>query len=196
MSEAKNTFLSFLKRNAVGLAVAALLGGYVVVSGMNRSCGACAMATDFIGLSQPPEKAVQSARPAPAWTAWNPAGESTSSSEFEGDVMILAFWATWCPPCRREVPGFIELQETYGERGLQVVGLSVDQKGPGVVESYAREAGINYPVLMADEAIVEAFGGVRSIPTTFIIDREGRIASKHIGYQSKEAFEREIKALL
>ena len=154
------------------------------------------MATDFIGLSQPPEEAVQSARPSPAWTARNLEGKEVSSSKFEGDVMILAFWATWCPPCRREIPSFIDLQATYGDRGLQVVGLSVDQKGPALVETFARETGINYPVLMADKTIVEAFGGVRSIPTTFIIDREGRIVSKHIGYKSKAALEREIEALL
>ncbi len=178
------------------MAVVVLLGGYVVVSGMNRSCGACAMVTDFVGLSQPAGMFADTAAPAPAWTARNLEGRPVESSEFEGEVTILAFWATWCPPCRREVPGFIELQETYGGKGLRVVGLSVDQKGAGVVEAFVEETGINYSVLMADQETVEAFGGIRSIPTTFIIDREGRIASKHIGYQSKAALEREINALL
>jgi peroxiredoxin len=137
-----------------------------------------------------------SADQAPAWSLTDLAGKSVKSSDFAGKVVILDFWATWCPPCRAEIPGFVELQEKYGEQGLQIVGVSMDEGGPQAVAAFVRKTGMNYPVVMGDESVANAFGGVRALPTTFVIDRAGKIAERHEGYTSKDAFEQILKKLL
>ena len=134
--------------------------------------------------------------PAPAWALKDVDGHPVSMAQFHGKVVILDFWATWCPPCRAEIPGFVELQQTYGDRGLVVIGVSMDQGGPAVVKSFMQKFGMNYPVVMGDETISEAFGGIEGLPTTFIIDRRGHLVDRHVGYTEKGDFERAIKPLL
>ena len=149
----------------------------------------------FIAFAlQPAESATASK--APAWELKNTDGKLVKSSDFAGKVVILDFWATWCPPCKAEIPGFVDLQKKYGEKGLVVIGVSLDEQGPAVVKPFMRRFGMNYPVVMGDEKIVQDFGGVSAIPTTFIIDKSGNIAAKHVGYAPKEAFEKEITPLL
>jgi len=133
---------------------------------------------------------------APEWKLMDVDGNEVSSKQFEGKVVVLDFWATWCPPCREEIPGFVELQKSYGDRGLVIVGVSLDSKGPVGVKEFMMRFKMNYPVVMGDEAIVEAFGGVEGIPTTFVIDRKGNIVTKHVGYADKRTFEDAIKPLL
>lgn len=133
---------------------------------------------------------------APVWDLKDSEGKIVKFSDFKGRVVILDFWATWCGPCRREIPGFVELQKQYGEQGLTVIGISLDEEGPAVVKPFIKKFGINYPVVMGDQKISQAFGGIEGLPTTFVIDREGRIVKKHIGYVPKEEFEKEIKPLL
>ena len=133
---------------------------------------------------------------APAWELKDLDGKAVKMSDFEGKVVILDFWATWCPPCRKEIPGFVELQKQYGDKGLVVIGVSLDEEGPSVVKRFNEQNNVNYPVVMGDEKVVKAFGGVEGIPTTFIIDRKGNIVKKHVGFAAKEVFEKEIKELL
>jgi len=190
---------SLFQKYAVTLILSALLGAYIVFAGVNRTCGACTMITDFVGLSSPPSfggEATTEGTMAPEWTAFSLEGEAVSSSSLQGQVSLVGFWATWCPPCRREIPGFIELQETYADQGFSVVGLSVDRKPVNEVMAFVEENGINYPVLMANAEIAAAFGGVEAIPTTFLIDREGRIVASKQGYWSRAAIESELKKLL
>jgi len=134
--------------------------------------------------------------PSPAWELKGVDGKLVKFSDFAGKVVILDFWATWCGPCRMEIPGFIELQKQYADKGLVVVGVSLDQDGASVVKTFMDKTGIIYPVVLGDETIVCAFGGVEGIPTTFIIDRNGRIVGMHVGYTEKTEFESEIKPLL
>lgn len=134
--------------------------------------------------------------PSPAWELKGMDGKLVKSSDFAGKVVILDFWATWCGPCRMEIPGFIELQKQYADKGLVVVGVSLDQEGVSAVKPFMEKMGINYPIVLGDEAVVSAFGGVEGIPTTFIIDRSGQIVGKHVGYAPKAEFESEIKPLL
>ena len=95
-----------------------------------------------------------------------------------------------------EIPGFIELQKQYADKGLVVIGVSLDQDGASAVKPFSEKLGINYPIVLGDETIVSAFGGIEGIPATFIIDREGRIVRKHVGYAPKAEFEADIKPLL
>ena len=133
---------------------------------------------------------------APAWSLKDVDGKTVSSSDFKGKVVVLDFWATWCPPCKAEIPGFVALQKAYGEQGLVVVGVSLDEEGAQVLKPFIKQHGINYPVVLGDAKTAQAFGGVRSIPTTFIIGRDGRIAGQHVGFVSKADFEKAIKPLL
>lgn len=134
--------------------------------------------------------------PSPSWKLNDVEGHPVTSEQFRGKVVILDFWATWCPPCRQEIPGFVALQKQYGDRGLVVIGVSLDQKGPPVVKDFMEQFGMNYPVVMGDQAMVDAFGGIEGIPTTFIINRQGHIMAKHVGYADQQTFEAAIKPLL
>jgi peroxiredoxin len=192
------SFVGFLKRHATVIVLSVGLVIYVLVAGISGSCPACSAITNLVGLSSSDETESGSASGSamPSWELANLQGQLVRSADFEGKVVLLGFWATWCPPCRKEIPGFIELQERYGDAGLVVVGVSLDEGGPAAVAPFVSKEGINYPVVMGDSTIVGAFGGIPSIPTTFVIDRDGRIAERHVGYVSKSRFEKSIQALL
>jgi thiol-disulfide isomerase/thioredoxin len=125
------------------------------------------------------------------------AGNDVSLSEFKGKVLLLDFWATWCGPCKVEIPHFIELQNKYGKDGLQIVGISVDDP-IDKLEPYAREMKINYPILqgLGHEEVQDAYGPILGIPVNVLISRDGKICATHTGLTAKEVFEREIRALL
>jgi thiol-disulfide isomerase/thioredoxin len=139
---------------------------------------------------------IEQAVPAPSWQLQDLNGKTVHSSDFKGKVVILDFWATWCPPCRAEIPGLVALQKQYGNQGLAVIGASVDEGGADMVGEAAQKLGINYPIVLADDNVQRAFGGITAIPATFIIDREGRIVKSHLGLVDKDEFENEIKPLL
>lgn len=130
--------------------------------------------------------------PAPAWTLKDVNGQPVSSEQLKGKVVVVDFWATWCAPCRAEIPGYISLQKKYGPEGLVIVGMSVDAQGPGVVKKFVEAQGMNYQVVMADDDVQAAFGGAEGltgIPTTFIIDRSGKIRDRKVGAEHTEDFE-------
>jgi thiol-disulfide isomerase/thioredoxin len=132
---------------------------------------------------------------APAWELKDLDGQVVKSSEFLGKVVILDFWATWCAPCKAEIPGFIALQKQYGDRGLVVIGVSLDDQGPVVVKHFMADFEMNYRVVLGDVVLMQAFGGT-AIPTTVIINRAGKIVARHVGFTPRETFEKEIKPLL
>jgi len=112
-----------------------------------------------------------------------------------GKVVLLNFWATWCGPCRMEVPDLVELQKKYQDR-LQVIGLVIDDADEDAVRKFAKRYGINYPVAVATDEMRVQFGGVPALPTSFIIDAQGRVVQKHIGLRDPELYEMEVRALL
>jgi len=130
---------------------------------------------------------------APDFSLQNIDGRPASLSEFGGKVIILDFFASWCPPCRQEIPDFVELQKTYGDKGFTVVGVSL--VSPGESKNFAVQMGINYPVLIDDGKVSALYGPVRSIPTTFVIGKDKKIIKKYIGFRPKEVFENDIKEL-
>ena len=118
-------------------------------------------------------------------------------SSFKGKVVLLNFWATWCGPCKAEIPMFVELQKQYASQGFTVVGYSVDDEAPKA-RAFADEYKMNYPILLGlgREDVQEAFGPMYAIPVSVIIDRQGRVCQRHMGLPTKSALEKEIKALL
>ncbi len=134
--------------------------------------------------------------PAPAWKMKDLEGKTVSSDDFKGKVVVLDFWATWCPPCRAEIPGYVDLYRKYGKDKLVIIGASVDEGGPAVVKDFVTKFGVAYPVVMADDATQAAFGGLEGVPTTFLIDQNGQLRDKKIGAEPTEEYEKKILALL
>jgi len=126
-------------------------------------------------------------------------GQKVSLESFKGKVIVLDFWATWCPPCKAEIPGFVELQQAYGDKGLQFIGVSVDADDtPALLKTFATEFKMNYPVLVGGDRddLQDAYGPMWGIPTTFVIGRDGRICRKNSGLVGKAKYETDIKGLL
>jgi thiol-disulfide isomerase/thioredoxin len=123
-------------------------------------------------------------------------GKDVSLTSFKGKVILLNFWATWCGPCKAEIPGFVELQTKYPNQ-LVVVGYSVDDEAPKA-RAFANEYKMNYPILLGlgREDVQEAYGPIWGIPASFIISRDGKVCKRHLGIAPKALFEREVKALL
>jgi thiol-disulfide isomerase/thioredoxin len=134
-------------------------------------------------------------RPAPDFTLLQLSGQPLRLSAYRGKVVLLDFWATWCVPCREETPHLVDLQQKYGDRGLQIIGVSMDDS-PDPVRGFYREFHINYPVVMGNARTGEMYGGVLGLPIAFFIGRDGKIEAKKIGAQSASAIEDEIKKLL
>jgi thiol-disulfide isomerase/thioredoxin len=130
----------------------------------------------------------------PAFTATDLDGRRISTEAFKGKVVIVNFWATWCGPCRAEIPDLVALQEKYRDT-LVVIGVSEDEAPAATVKRFADDHRINYPVVMTSEAISKLFPGVQALPTSFILDREGRLVQKHVGMLSAERTELEARAL-
>jgi thiol-disulfide isomerase/thioredoxin len=116
-------------------------------------------------------------------------------ADYKGKVVVLNFWATWCGPCRSEIPEFVELYSQYKDKGLVIVGISIDDS-PAQLQPFMKELRMNYPVLQMTSEVETAFGPFYGYPTTFMIARDGSICVKHLGPATKDQFEKEIKALL
>jgi len=117
-------------------------------------------------------------------------------SDFEGQVRIIDFWATWCPPCREEIPHFQALHEQYGDNGLTVIGISLDQNGTEAVIPFGRKMKMTYTSVIGNPEVVQAYGGIQYIPTTFMIDKRGLIFRKYVGYTDLATLEGDVKTLL
>jgi len=135
-------------------------------------------------------------KPAPEFELKDVNGHAVRLADFRGKVVLLDFWATWCGPCKIEIPWFKEFERQNKDRGFAVIGVAMDEEGWDVVKPYSQQIGINYRLVIGNDEIAQQYGGVDALPTTFLIDREGKIASVHVGLTSKIDFEDGIQALL
>ena len=133
---------------------------------------------------------------APDFSLRDASGAEVKLTDYKGKAVLLNFWATWCGPCKLEIPWFIDFEKKYGNEGFAVLGVSMDEDGWKAVKPYEEKIGMNYRVLLGNEATAKLYGGVESLPTTLLIDRTGKIAATHTGLVSKGTYEREIEELL
>jgi len=133
--------------------------------------------------------------PTPPFLVTDLDGKPVSTAQLRGKVVIVNFWATWCPPCRAEIPDLIALQNKYKD-GLQVIGVSVDDDAsPEDVKAFATKFGMNYPIVMGS-SIAKEYGGIPALPTSFVVSKEGRVVQKHMGMLKPSEIETEVRALL
>jgi peroxiredoxin len=138
-----------------------------------------------------------SAKPAPEFSLKDASGQTVHLADYRGKVVLLDFWATWCGPCKVEIPWFMEFEKEFKDQGFAVVGVSMDEDGWSAIKPYVQNMKMNYRILLGNDAISTAYGGLDSLPTTLLIDREGGIASTHVGVSmGKEEFKDAIVKLL
>ncbi len=135
-------------------------------------------------------------KPAPDFALTDITGTVHHLSDYRGKVVMLNFWATWCPPCQREVPEYSELQTEYGPQGVQFLGIALDDEGLAKVKPWVARHTVTYPILLPDAKVSTAYGEMSSIPVTFVIDRKGIIRTSFVGIRKKEVVESIIKPLL
>ena len=133
---------------------------------------------------------------APDFTLQSLDGKSVRLSDLRGKAVLLNFWATWCGPCKIEMPWFVELQKQYADQGLQIVGVAMDDSSKEDIAKFTKDMGVNYPVLIGKEAVGDAYGGVPALPETFFIARDGRIIDRIIGLKGRAEIEGSIKKAL
>ena len=123
-------------------------------------------------------------------------GKTVHLTDFRGKAVLLNFWATWCTPCRLEMPWFVELQKQYGPEGLEVLGVAMDDAGKDKIAQFAKEMGVNYPVLLGKESVGDEYGGLEYLPTSFYIGRDGKVVARVFGLRSRSDIEDWIKQAL
>jgi len=138
---------------------------------------------------------VKNPEAAPPFQARDLSGKLVSNANWGGKVVLVNFWATWCPPCREEIPELIALQKQYGDR-LQIIGISEDDDPPEKVLKFTRQQGINYPIVMSTPELIAAYGGVPALPTSYVVDTQGRVVQKHAGLYPMDSYNRDLRALL
>lgn len=178
-----------MKRNlAIIAVVAAALAAMVWMSSHRARSGSGSMLA---------ETAPVKGKAAPAFSLTDVrTGKPVQLGDYQGRAVVLNFWATWCAPCREEIPWLVDLQKQYGPQGLQVLGVAMDDGGKDTILNFAQDMKINYPVLQGNETVGNAYGGVAGLPTTFYIARDGKIAANAVGAPSRSAIERNIKLAL
>src|SRR5467141_880993 len=175
------------KRNPAALFFVATLVAAMLFLGFHAARHAGGAANDSLDPT---------GKPAPDFTLETPDGKNVSLSNYRGQAVMLNFWATWCGPCKIEMPWFVELQKEYGPQGLQILGVAMDDSSKEDIQKFAKDMGVNYTILIGREAVGQAYGGVDVLPTTFFIDRDGNIVTREFGLQSRSLFMDNIKKAL
>src|SRR5215472_11753174 len=174
-----------------------LLSGALFAAGCGRSETTHADSTAAKPEAQDSEpiRFVKNPDVAPGFELKDLEGKPVSLEEAKGKVVLLNFWATWCGPCRAEIPDLVDLQKRYREK-LEIIALATEEDDADQVRRFVLHSGINYRVAMAPDDVVRDYGGVAALPTSFVIDREGRVVQKHVGLNDPTIYERELRAML
>ncbi|MDT8334144.1 MAG: TlpA disulfide reductase family protein [Desulfurivibrionaceae bacterium] len=140
---------------------------------------------------------VGAAEKMPEFSEKNITGDGlVNRADFAGKVLLVNFWATWCPPCRKEIPALIKIHDKYKDQGFSVIGISMDEGGRRVVGKFVEKLGVNYPVFIGNAKLGRGFGGVMGIPVTFLVDREGNLVQRLDGYISEKVLDKQLYLLL
>jgi peroxiredoxin len=158
----------------------------------------------FLQFRSPSEPAAKAAslkpdkdrRNAPDFALKDADGRTVRLSDYRGKVVLLDFWATWCDPCRYEIPWFMDMERKKKDRGFAVLGVSMDDDGWEAVKPFIAQLGVNYRILVGTDETAQLYGGIDALPTTFLIDREGKIAFVHVGLGNRRDFEDGVEQLL
>jgi len=175
-----------VKRSPLVLVVVAFVVALMLYVGYHKARRPGASLTSHLTQSSP----------APDFSLVALDGKTMRLSDFRGKAVLLNFWATWCGPCKIEMPWLVDLQKQYGAQGLQIVGVAMDDASKEDIAKFARDMGVNYPILIGKEAVGNDYGGVPALPETFVIARDGKIVDKIIGIRGKAEFEDVIKKAL
>jgi thiol-disulfide isomerase/thioredoxin len=188
-----------MRKNIAVLALFAFAGLALVGSSrylaLVQKASAAVPAARPADANQPVIRFVKNPETAPPLQATDLLGKPVNKDNWGGKVVLLNFWATWCPPCREEIPELIELKREFKDK-MEIVGISEDDDPPASVIKFARAKGMTYPIVMATPELIEAYGGVPALPTSFLIDTQGRVVQKHSGLYPIENYQREIRSLL
>ena len=133
---------------------------------------------------------------APDFTLQSLDGKTVHLSDYRGKAVVLNFWATWCGPCKIEMPWFVDLQKQYGPSGVQFLGVAMDDASTKDIAEFAQSMNVNYPILIGKEAVGDAYGGVQFLPETFYLDRNGKIVDKAFGLKGRGEIEDDIKKIV
>jgi peroxiredoxin len=169
-------------RNPLALVVVAVVAAGMLYFGLH--------------MAKRPRPHLTQATLAPDFTLQSLDGKNMSLSDLRGKAVLLNFWATYCTPCKIEMPWFVELQSQYGAQGLQIVGVAMDDASKEDIAKFAKDMGVNYPILLGKEAVGDQYGGVPALPETFFIGRDGKIVDKILGLKGKGDIEEDIKRAL
>src|SRR6201998_2038211 len=173
-------------RNPLALIVVAVIAAAMLYFGFHMARRPGSDAPSIRGKSTP----------APDFTLEKLNGGNLKLSDLRGKAVLLNFWATWCGPCKIETPWLVEMQDQYGNQGLQVIGVAMDDSGKDEISKFAKDMGVNYPVLLGKEAVGDEYGGVPALPESFFIGRDGKIVDRIIGLKGKAEIEDAIKKAL
>jgi thiol-disulfide isomerase/thioredoxin len=177
--------------------LAFLVVGVSLVTGCGRTQTAHAEAAHgkYEAQDAEPIRFVKNPDAAPGFRLDDLEGKPVSLAEARGKIVLLNFWATWCGPCRAEIPDLVDLQKRYADK-LEIIALATEEDDPDQVRHFVLRSGINYRVAMASDEVVREYGGIAALPTSFVIDTQGRVVQKHVGLNDPTLYERELKAML
>lgn len=182
-----------MKRNALAIVVVTLVVAVMIYAGVRTSRGPKQNA--LVGNFEPLQANDAKGKQAPDFTLQDLDGRPVKLSDYRGKAVLLNFWATFCGPCKVEMPWLVELQKQYGPQGLQIVGVALDDSGKDTIQKYAKEMGVNYTILQGQDSVGDAYGAV-GLPATFYIDRNGKIVDSALGLVSRSEIEDNIKKAL
>ena len=189
-----------MSKTLLTLAAGAALAGVLWITGCSERVGPPSQAENKPAASGKPAPFDLNAavgKSAPAFNLKDGDGKTVHFADYKGKVVLLDFWATWCGPCKIEIPWFIDFERQFKDRGFSVVGVSMDEDGWKAIKPYAANMKMNYPILLGDDNVSTAYGGLDSLPTTLLIDRQGKVASVHVGVSmGKDEFKNAIEKLL